>query len=245
MRGRRNQLQIAFSIGLSCLLWFPAETTAALVTQPLGLSEGDQYRLVFITSTKIDATAADINVYDQHVTSAADSSTVLQALGQTWRVIGSAAGVNAREHTATVPSTAGGSLGVPIYSLNGGIVAQTYDDFWDGDLQQTINHTEQDTTILASTWTGTLWTGMSHPDMYLGGTDKVRFGASNATNSTWISIPNGSNHRSLGRSLYAISDVITLSHAPEPSSLYLSGLLTAIFALRAIRPTDKEGATVR
>ena len=44
---------------------------AAVITMPSGLSHGDQYRIVFVTSTTIQATSSDISTYNAHVTAAA------------------------------------------------------------------------------------------------------------------------------------------------------------------------------
>ena len=58
-------------------------------------------------------------------------STELAALGTNWRVIGSTSSVDAKVHTDTDDSPAGPN-GVPIYRLDGRIIANNYDDLWDG-----------------------------------------------------------------------------------------------------------------
>ena len=69
--------------------------------QPLDLEPGDQYRLIFTTSQRRDATSSDIGVYNDFVQSVANSSPELAALGVEWRAIGWTSKVSALENTST------------------------------------------------------------------------------------------------------------------------------------------------
>jgi hypothetical protein len=70
---------------------------------------GDQYRLIFITSTTTDATSADIATYNAFVQGVAAAAGLGDA---TWNMVGSTVTVDARDNTGTNPFTDG--VGVPI-----------------------------------------------------------------------------------------------------------------------------------
>ena len=69
---------------------------------PSGLSEGDRFRLIFITSTGRNATSSDIGVYNTFVQEqAAAGHMAIQAYSSQFRVVGSTAAVDARDNTNT------------------------------------------------------------------------------------------------------------------------------------------------
>jgi hypothetical protein len=142
---------------------------AAPVTVPVGLNPGDQYRLVFVTSTTRDATSANLADYNAFVTAAANSVSELAALGANWRAIASTAGnPNARTNTNTDFAVDG--AGVKIFLLDGTtIVADDNQDLWDGTLDNAINRDESGAVLAGSgfpdagVWTGTSFTGVVSP----------------------------------------------------------------------------------
>ena len=97
---------------------------------PGGLGSGDRFRLLFMTSTRRDATDPNLFTYDEFVRAAvAAGHEAVQPHAALFRVVGSSRAVDAHNHTATNPSTDG--VGVPIYWLNGPRVATDNADFWD------------------------------------------------------------------------------------------------------------------
>ena len=81
---------------------------------PTGLAVGDQFRLLFLSSTKRDAAATDIATYNTFIqTRAAAGHTDIQAYSAGFRVVGCTAATDARDNTETtyistakgVPST--------------------------------------------------------------------------------------------------------------------------------------------
>ncbi len=94
---------------------------------PSGLSLGNQYRLVFTTSGTRDATSTNIDDYNTFVTTQANQSSALTALGTTWTAIVSTFSTNALTNTSTDPSPSG-VTGVPIYLVSGLRVADSYTD---------------------------------------------------------------------------------------------------------------------
>ena len=98
--------------------------------KPLGLGAGETFRLLFMTEDHRDATAADIGVYDAHVREAArDGHAAVRRYADHFRVVGSTAAVDARDHTRTNPNNAG-HPDAPIYWLNGERVAANNAGFW-------------------------------------------------------------------------------------------------------------------
>ena len=63
------QLGILSGVFLAATLGTASAAQAALVVVPPDLAVGDQYRLVFVTEGKRDATSTDIDDYNTFVTS--------------------------------------------------------------------------------------------------------------------------------------------------------------------------------
>ena len=95
-------------------LQFAAGQALAIVTVPSDLNIGDQYRLVFVTSTNISATSSNISDYNAHAQSAASAVTQLNALFTTWNALASTGTVDARDNTFSNYTT---DVGYPIYRL--------------------------------------------------------------------------------------------------------------------------------
>ena len=94
---------------------------------PRGESQGQQFRLLFVTSTTRDASSTDIGDYNTFVQNrAAAGHDDIREYQSGFRVVGSTADVNAWDNTATT------GTGVRIYWLNGNKVADNYADFYDG-----------------------------------------------------------------------------------------------------------------
>ena len=130
---------------------------------PTGLAVGDQFRLLFLSSTKRDATATDIATYNTFIqTRAAAGHTDIQAYSAGFRVVGCTAATDARDNTETTYiSTA---KGVPIYWLNGAKAADEYEDFYDGSWDDEANDknesgTDAHDTSQTANWP---WTGCNH-----------------------------------------------------------------------------------
>jgi len=210
---------------------------AAVITMPSGLSHGDQYRIVFVTSTTIQATSSDISTYNAHVTAAAalnpDLAVIEGTVEQTttWTAIGSTDSVNARDNT----STTGAGTGIGIYLLNDTAIATSYTDLWDGTIANLFNVDEQgDSGPYANSqvWTGTNGDGSTGNDPL--GTATPEFGKTNLTGvNTWINRLSGSSWPNTDTyHLFAISGILTV---PEPSSTALLGLGGLALMLRRKR----------
>ncbi len=222
-------------VGWGAVLFAPTGASAAVVTTPVGLSPGDQYRLAFVTSTIRNATSSNIAVYNAFVTAAANSQMELFDLGATWKAIGSTSTVDARDNTGTNPS----STGVPIYLLNGMRIADTNSDLWDGSIDNAFNIFEDGSTIGSQTiWTGTGSTGIAFAGFVLGDVSgSSATGRTIATDGTWVQATNDDS--TTGRRVFAISSELTV--APLPGALILFGSGLACLAVlrrrnRSVRP---------
>ena len=130
---------------------------------PTGLAVGDQFRLLFLSSTKRDATATDIATYNTFIqTRAAAGHTDIQAYSAGFRVVGCTAATDARDNTETTYiSTA---KGVPIYWLDGAKAADEYEDFYDGSWDDEANDKNESGTDAHDTsqTANYPWTGCNH-----------------------------------------------------------------------------------
>jgi len=205
------------------------------VVVPPDLAVGDQYRLVFVTEGKRDATSTDIDDYNNFVTSqvrlsilpGTTDTALYQALNAagidpntiTWKAIGSTASVDARDNTGTNPTL---STGVPIYLIDGNRVANNNADLWDGSIQTAINRTPDDWQLNELVWTGTNNNGTAENGRLGGGSlGQVRYGLASSITAEWITMDDF-NRFGISR-LYGISSVLTVPTpavtVPEPTSL--------------------------
>ena len=126
---------------------------------PSELTIGDRFRLLFV---QLDlplpsAENSRIHNYDRDVRGAAQTHTsvIVSAIGTTFRALASTRLVDARAHTDTAPTET--DNGVPIYWVNGGKVADDYEDFYDGDWDDeagTRNEFGNPQPVPQGVWTG-------------------------------------------------------------------------------------------
>ena len=132
-------------------------STSSLV--PTGISAGDGFRLLFVTSQTRDATSTDIDDYNEFVQMAAAAGHEdIQPYSALFRALGSTSDVDAIDNTATTHTTA--QPGVPIWWLNGPEAADDYGDFYDGswdnrDPGRNESGSEVDFGDTDQVWTGT------------------------------------------------------------------------------------------
>ena len=97
---------------------------------PSGLSAGDRFRLLIVTSTKRHARVNTARFYDAHVQKAvAAGHADIRAHSAAFRMLGCTSSVDARTNTETAWTAADG--GVPVYWLGGARVADDYADLYD------------------------------------------------------------------------------------------------------------------
>lgn len=181
------------------------------------LSPGTQYRVAFVTSGKRNARSTNIQDYHDFVATQANTEAVLAGLGTNWYAI---AATSAAPSARTNSMTTG--TGVPIFLLDGGgVLADNYDDLWDGSLDRPFAVNQSGVGVSESPWTGSLADGTGHDGRPLGARLSKRGGG--RTDFRWVDFSFGGSN--VFRSFYGISGTLTASAAvPEPSSFALLGL---------------------
>ena len=108
--GRGWTCAVAFCVGLILCVGFPRHLTAQTAQEvnatwtliPSGLAVGGSFRLLFMTSTRQDPTETQLETYDALVQAAANSGHAdIRDYSSHFKVLGSNASVNARDHTST------------------------------------------------------------------------------------------------------------------------------------------------
>ncbi len=182
---------------------------------PSGLTEGDQFRLIFLSSTTRDASSTDIGVYNTWIQNLVASSghTDLRRYSQHFRVVGSTSAVNARDNTNTNYTNA--DRGVPIYWVGGNKVADDYPDLYDGTWDDEANPRNErgGSRNTASVWTGSEDSGATSPNTSLGDSTPVGGVLSQPSINPLSGLASTSNTEN--RPLYGLSPVFEVK--PPPS----------------------------
>ena len=154
---------------------------------PEGLEVGDEFRLLFLSSTTRDATSTDISVYNGFVQGrAAAGHADVQGYSSLFRAVACTADVDATANTGTV------GTGEPVYWLDGAKAADDYADFYDGswDAEATFrNESGAAVAIGVGVFAGRVWTGCEDD-----GTEAMDSGTSRALGAEpsltgWLNFP--------------------------------------------------------
>ena len=210
---------------------------------------GDHYRLVFITSDRVNASDNsggtvdwnDISTWNATAQGFANNATGHDLSSVNWNVIGSTVDVDARDNTLTNPNINGS--GHPIMLIDGStVVASDFNELWSGaGIQNIINLTENEGQSISDApaipWplTGTRWNGTAHVatgvlrDISGGGS--IRQGEGGNTVG-WIDRAESSviADSSNPHAIYAMSETLTV--IPEPSTAVLIGLGSLVLLRR-------------
>ena len=112
-----------------------AEVPTSWSLKPAGMAGGDEFRLLFLSSTKRAGDSSDIAVYNTFIQNlAAAGHADIRAYSAGFSAVGCTGAVDARDNTGTT------GTGVPIYWLNGATVAYDYADFYDGSWDNQTNN---------------------------------------------------------------------------------------------------------
>ena len=90
-------------LGAACAFILAVLSTSvnASLVVPAGLSPGDKYHVIFVSSTTRDATSSDIADYDAHVQAAEDAAGIGNTIGLNgWLAVGSTTTIDAIDHIA-------------------------------------------------------------------------------------------------------------------------------------------------
>jgi hypothetical protein len=198
--------------------------SATLIDSIAALDEGAMYRVLFVTSTKTDATSSDIEYYNTLVSTAADNGSVTGSLGLSWEALASTLSVNAQDNTGIRKSD---SAPVTLFNTLGGIIATSGEDLWDGTLAAPISYDESGAispSVGFRVWTGTISNGSSAQGQQLG-SDSPIFGivgeTTNGYATTVGSVSNIQSYIVYGASMMAEKPS---SDVPEPGTVILLSL---------------------
>ena len=223
----------------------PIEVPSGWALAPSGLSGGDEFRLIFVTSQTRTAESADIDDYNrwaQSVVAAGGHAALLPYSGLV-SVIASTASVDARENTGmwdpALNSNAGGytdtsasasDSGTKIYWLAAppaNKTADNYHDFFDASWDTGIDNASQATVESGASFTGpgAFWAGTSDNGRAVSGR------ALGVSNPRWGSVNGGANTPLDANSspattslpLLAVSPVFTMEAGPEVSVRLMVG----------------------
>ena len=200
--------------------------------KPAELGTGDQFRLLFLSSTKRDGSSANIADYNTFIRErAAAGHADIKSISTLFKVVGCTDDVDARDNTRTTHTSS--DKGVPIYWLNGGKVAADYEDFYDGSWDEEVNDKDElgndgpDTSQspnypLTGCFNNGTQASLGADSLALGAAT-VRVGRPDTTGSESPGPLSGSNTvlASATRPMYEISEVF---HIPASNDATLSGL---------------------
>ena len=186
--------------------------SAGQIATPTGLNPGDQFRIVFLSSTTTQATSSDLSTYDNIVSSNANGYTY-GGNSPIWKAIVSNSTTNARDHIGLLSTSL-----IPLYTVDGTKVSTG--NLWSGSLLNQINLSINGSTQNVSVWTGSDEQGALSYNIPNG---EYHRGYSGSTAFTWISW--NDKEQSNSYNLYGLSDVLSVPAAvPEPSTVMLLGL---------------------
>ena len=198
--------------------------------KPSALGAGDQFRLIFLSSTTHNAVPTAIGDYNTFVQNlAAAGHSDIQSHSDGFRVVGCTPDDDARDNTLTTYTSS--DMGVPIYWLNGNKAVDHYEDFYDGSWDDEEN--PKDESGNNRTVSGNIFTGCNHDGTEatfntasrgLGSTSSVRFGRLNTAGFGPIGSNSGTNGTN-SHPFYGLSEVFQVSGGTTTSTdATLSGL---------------------
>ena len=232
--------------------------------KPTGLAVGYQFRLLFLSSTKRNAQATDIAVYNTFIqTLAAAGHTDIRDYSAGFRVVGCTADTDARDNTSTNHTGTGTAKGVPIYWLDGTKAADDYADFFDGSWDDEANDknesgTNSHDTSMALNYP---WTGCGHDgteavvgsaSFALGTSASIGSGVGRPNSSAAVNGPLGSDDNAVNtstRPMYGLSAVFqvvtTVVNTPATGAPTITGTAQVGQTLTAVTTAimDDDGLT--
>ncbi len=194
----------------------PYEVPHDWTLKPSGVSSGDNFRLLFLTSATRNASATGIGTYNTFVQTRAKAghSAITDSCGDQFKVVGSTSSVDARDNTSTT------GTGEAIYWLNGAKVADNYADFYDRswDSYASKNELGNANTSHITVFTGSDSDGTKVSGHHLGATN-VRVGARNPAVHQGPISDGGDRTASNNRPFYALSPIFTVGAEPITVSI--------------------------
>jgi hypothetical protein len=238
---KMNQ-QIKTTMSLAAALLAAGSINAATISVgdsliPAGLVAGDTFHLVFGTDKDLSS-ASDINAFNTYANNIANNlsgntGSIVATIGATWTVIGSGVtdqtAYNAAETidkaNFLIDAKDNSPISATVYLIGGEKVADDFADMWDGSVDTAIDLQEDGTTAASGViHTGSNSDGTISLSRSFGVTTtddgRINRGLLPNTNTSWIAESSETDRSS--RSIYVISEAITV--VPEPTTTALLGL---------------------
>jgi hypothetical protein len=199
---------------ITSLFVLPLALSAANLVIPPGISPGEQYRIVFVTSTVTTAFSSNIDDYNDFVNNTAHAGSQLGTLPVSWKAIASTQALYAIDNI--------GALSIlPIFLLDGTLVANGVADLFDGAIQAAISLDENGNAADNDpVWTGTQADGQTFSGGL--GTSDPLFGRALMTDHNYLTSASALPLATL--QMYGISDAITATPEPSLSAMVVGGL---------------------
>ena len=210
---------------------------------PAGLSEGDTFRLLFMTSEITTASSSDIADYNTFVQTAAKTghTAISDACGNLFKAVASTSAVDARANTDTEST----DTDAFIWWLGGNKAADNYADFYDGSWDHYGRRNEsgawRDST---SVWTGSNADGTKHADYPIGSTTP-RYGQPASPHGSPLSHSNDASKTAYAFSLYGLSPLFKVGASPCDSGVLTPAGLSAgdTFRLLFVTSTARNASS--
>ena len=228
------------------------EVPAGWSLAPSGLQEGDQFRLLFISSAHRNASPSEIATYNTWVQDlAANGHTDIQDYSSSFRAVGSTEDMDARDNTGTTYTSS--DKGVAIYWLGGNKVADDYEDFYDEDWDEEASMKNESGTAETgvSAWTGSdhdgteMLQGTPETSRALGNSNNawVRFGKTDSASHGPLS--GATANRTGNKRIYGLSGVFEVvgGNTPATGALTISGTaqVGGVLTANLSNVTDPDG----
>ena len=244
---RMYALSGVFEVGVPTIE-VPADWSLA----PSGLQEGDQFRLLFISSAHRNASPSEIATYNTWVQDlAANGHTDIQDYSSSFRAVGSTEDMDARDNTGTTYTSS--DKGVAIYWLGGNKVADDYEDFYDEDWDEEASMKNESGTAETgvSAWTGSdhdgteMLQGTPETSRALGNSNNawVRFGKTDSASHGPLS--GATANRTGNKRIYGLSGVFEVvgGNTPATGTLTITGTaqVGGVLTANLSNVTDPDG----
>ena len=218
---------------------------------PSGLQEGDQFRLLFISSAPRNASPSEIATYNTWIQArAANGHTDIQDYSSSFQAVGSTEDMDARDNTGTTYTSS--DKGVAIYWLGGNKVADDYEDFYDEDWDEEASMKNESGTAESgvSAWTGSDHDGTEsfnnndNTSRALGnsGNHWVRYGRADSASHGPLS--GATAARNNNRRIYGLSSVFEVVAGNNPATgTVTSGMITQTSAVITVTIANPDTNT--
>ena len=222
---------------VSLILALISTVSNGALLAPSGLSAGDKFHYIFVTSGTTDAYSADISAYNAFVQATADGVGIGSSIGLTdWRALASTPTISAADNLAPLLNDQDNA---PIYNMGGDIVASSLTGLWANGSTNSILYEEDGTPNYGDVWTGTTPDGNADPFTALGSSTLLsRFGFPYNASQNISAAPLAYTDQFIQNHLYGMSQELivlesgeaVLSSVPLPAAIWLfgSGLLGLI-----------------